>query len=54
MWSLGVLLYVLVSGVMPFYDSDVNKLFAKIRKGKWEFKERAFKHVSRECKDLIY
>ena len=35
LWSLGVLLYVLVSGMQPFYAKLAKDVFAKIKKGNW-------------------
>ena len=35
LWSLGVLLYVLVSGMHPFYAKSTKDIFAKIKEGKW-------------------
>ena len=37
MWSLGVLLYTLVSGFFPFYEKNTKKVFEKIKACKWEF-----------------
>lgn len=50
-WSLGVLLYVLVSGVMPFRASTVKDLNKCILKGKFEY--LADVELSAELKDLI-
>ena len=53
MWSLGVLLYTLVSGYMPFYDKTTAKVFVKIKECDWEFVYPGFNKVSNECRDLI-
>lgn len=50
-WSLGVLLYVLVYGVMPFRASTVDELNECILKGEFEFVSGV--SVSVELKDLI-
>lgn len=52
-WSLGVLLYVLVSGRAPFNGSDDNAIIKKIMEGKLEFKWEGWKNISDECKNLI-
>ena len=31
MWAMGVLLYTMICGQFPFYDSDRQELFKKIR-----------------------
>lgn len=35
MWSLGVLLYTMISGQFPYYDDIPQELFKKIKSGKF-------------------
>ena len=37
MWSVGVLCYILLCGVLPFVGSDRAELFRKIRKGQYKY-----------------
>ena len=36
-WSIGVILYILLSGSPPFYEDTNEKLFDVIKNGKYEF-----------------
>jgi len=53
MWSLGVLLYIFLSGFMPFPAKKKEDLFIKVMDGRFNFKHREFDKVSEEAKDLI-
>ena len=37
-WSIGVILYILLSGIPPFNGKDDEQIMAKVRKGKFDFK----------------
>jgi serine/threonine protein kinase len=52
-WSLGVVLFILLSGQPPFYDEDNFELFEKIKKCEYDFKAPAWKTISNEAKDFI-
>ena len=53
MWSIGVLAYVLLSGLTPFAgETDVETL-KNVKACDWEFDEEAFRSVSDESKDFI-
>ena len=53
LWSLGVLLYQLLSGYMPFTALNEDELYRKIKNGEWQLVDPEFSVVSPECKDLI-
>lgn len=53
-WSLGVMLFVMISGNAPFHNDDDVALMKQVKKGKWDFKpEVVWSTVSPEAKDLV-
>jgi calcium-dependent protein kinase len=52
-WSLGVILYIMLSGTPPFNGRTTDEILHKIRTGYLTFKPAAFKKVSEGAKDLI-
>lgn len=53
MWSLGVIIFILLSGFPPFNGSTDLEITAKIQKGKYSFDAEVWSQVSGEAKDLI-
>eukprot|EP01104_Vermistella_antarctica_P010469 TRINITY_DN27_c1_g1_i1.p1 TRINITY_DN27_c1_g1~~TRINITY_DN27_c1_g1_i1.p1 ORF type:complete len:455 (-),score=158.15 TRINITY_DN27_c1_g1_i1:132-1445(-) len=53
MWSFGVVVYTLLSGVAPFADHNQMRLRMKIRQAKFEFPSSSFAGVSDEAQDLV-
>ena len=52
-WSCGVLMYILLAGIPPFYGDTEEEIFDKIKKCEYDFSPPPFKKVSKNCKDLI-
>jgi len=53
MWSLGVVLYVLLCGYLPFYHDDRHFTAKLIRLGRYEYDPEEWEEISDEAKDLI-
>ncbi|XP_052800015.1 twitchin-like isoform X4 [Mya arenaria] len=53
MWAVGVLAYVLLSGLSPFAGEDDLETLDNVRSGDWDFDTDAFANVSEEGKDFI-
>lgn len=53
MWAIGVLSYVLLSGLSPFAgDNDIQTL-RNVKECSWGFDEESFRYISEEGKDFI-
>ncbi|XP_014462182.1 myosin light chain kinase family member 4 [Alligator mississippiensis] len=53
MWSVGVIAYMLLSGLSPFLGDDDNETLNNILACNWEFEEEEFQEVSEDAKDFI-
>ncbi|XP_069548178.1 myosin light chain kinase 2, skeletal/cardiac muscle isoform X1 [Brachyistius frenatus] len=53
MWSLGVITYMLLSGLCPFLGDDVNQTLNNILACQWNFEEQEFISTSEQAKDFI-
>ena len=52
-WSIGVVLYTLVSGLVPFQGVTKSDVYDESRNGNYSFRSGRFQDVSPECRDLI-
>lgn len=53
MWSLGVITYMLLSGLCPFLGDDNNQTLNNILACQWNFEEHEFADTSEQAKDFI-
>ncbi len=50
---MGVVLYILLSGKVPFPGDSNKEIIENVLRGEYHFKHEAFMNVSDEGKDLI-
>ncbi|NXC32745.1 MYLK2 kinase, partial [Campylorhamphus procurvoides] len=53
MWSMGVITYMLLSGLSPFLGDDDTETLNNVLAANWYFDEENFESVSNEAKDFV-
>ncbi|XP_064193262.1 myosin light chain kinase 3-like isoform X1 [Anguilla rostrata] len=53
MWSVGVITYMLLSGLSPFLGDNDTETMNNILHSNWDFDADAFENVSEEAKDFV-
>eukprot|EP00879_Flechtneria_rotunda_P004238 GHRR01004486.1.p1 GENE.GHRR01004486.1~~GHRR01004486.1.p1 ORF type:complete len:457 (+),score=158.20 GHRR01004486.1:244-1614(+) len=53
MWSLGVILYILLSGLPPFWGDTEDQIFKMVLKGAIDFKSEPWPRISDAAKDCV-
>jgi calcium-dependent protein kinase len=52
-WSMGIIMYIMLSGYLPFSAETTAEVFYKIKNKEISFHHPEFDYVSSEAKDLI-
>ena len=52
-WSLGILLYVMLSGFMPFGGNNTSETLNKVKRAVYDFNLPVFDKTSDSCKNLL-
>ncbi|XP_020237835.1 calcium-dependent protein kinase 20 [Cajanus cajan] len=52
-WSAGVIIYILLSGVPPFWDETEQGIFEQVLKGELDFMSEPWPSISESAKDLV-
>ena len=52
-WSLGVIIYILLCGYPPFYNTNQANLFRQIREGRYQFDSPYWDPIGESARDLI-
>ncbi|XP_043815376.1 calcium-dependent protein kinase 20 isoform X2 [Manihot esculenta] len=52
-WSVGVIIYILLSGVPPFWDETEQGIFEQVLRGELDFLSEPWPSVSESAKDLV-
>ncbi len=53
MWSMGVVVYMMLSGKAPFDHEDAQTLFAIIKAGKYDMESSPWNSISDDAKDFV-
>jgi myosin-light-chain kinase len=53
MWSVGVICYVLLSGLSPFMGDNDSETYVNVTKAEYDFNDESFDDISTEAKDFI-
>ena len=53
MWSVGVLMYIMLWGYLPFTGTNTNEVFNKILEGQYSIDLPEWRKISPEWKDLL-
>lgn len=52
-WSAGVILYIMLAGMPPFYGDSTEEIFEAVLRANLRFPTRTFRSVSPAAKDLL-
>jgi calcium-dependent protein kinase len=52
-WSCGVIMYIILSGMPPFNGQNDQEIMKKVRIGKFSFSDPCWSNISDKAKDLI-
>ncbi|XP_071942496.1 myosin light chain kinase, smooth muscle-like [Antedon mediterranea] len=53
MWSVGVICYILLSGLSPFMGDNDAETLSAVTMAEWDFEDESFDEISDEAKDFI-
>ena len=52
-WSIGVIVYIMLSGKPPFTGGNEDAILNSVREGEYNFKNSVWNNISTEARDFI-